>query len=1177
MNNNVHGCGAAALRDVTLDDKYTVERGRIYLNGVQALARLPMLQKERDVRAGLNTAGYISGYRGSPLGGLDMALNAAKKHLAGHDIVFQPGVNEELAADALWGTQQVNLFAGARHDGVFGMWYGKGPGVDRAADALKHANLAGTSRHGGVLLLAGDDHACKSSTTAHQSEHLLIASGIPVLYPASVQEYLDYGLHGWAMSRYSGLWAGMKCVTDVVESSSSVELDPDRVQIVLPQDFALPPGGLNIRWPDPPLAQEARMLEHKWYAALAYVRANGLNRVVIDPPGARFGIMAAGKAYLDVRQALVDLGLDEAACRRIGIRLLKVGCVWPLDGLATRDFARGLDEILVVEEKRQVLEYALKEQLYDWRDDVRPHVVGKYDEHDGAGGEWSPERGQPLLPIRYELSPAIVARAIAARLERRELPAELQARIDARIGVIAAREREMQQLQGAGERKAWFCSGCPHNSSTKVPEGSRALAGIGCHYLVLGMERNTATYTQMGAEGTPWLGQMHFTDEKHVFVNLGDGTYFHSGLLAIRAAIAAKANMTYKILYNDAVAMTGGQPVDGVMTVPQIVQQVLGEGASRVVVVSDEPQKYGRHARLPAAVTVHHRNELDTVQRELRETPGTTVLIYDQICATEKRRRRKRGRLPAAERRAFINDTVCEGCGDCSTASNCLSVEPLQTALGTKRRINQSSCNVDLSCVNGFCPSFVTAEGARPRQPGGAGHAAPEPARASLVEPALPALDEPCRIVITGVGGTGVVTIGALLGMAAHLEGKGVTVMDVTGLAQKGGSVFSHVQIARTPEEIRASRIPTGAADLLLGCDEIVTASADALLRTRPGITRAVINSAHTPTAAFVLDRDWKFPAAAAESDIRASIGEACEFIDASALALEHLGDTIYANPLLLGYAWQKGWIPLTRAALLRAIELNATAIEKNREAFEWGRHAAQHGAAAHNAGDKPQVAAPAQALDTLIRERTELLTSYQDAAYAARYRSAVDRLREAESALSGSGLLPLTEAVARNLAKLMAYKDEYEVARLYSDPAFLEKLRATFDGEPGKDYRLTFHLAPPLLAPRNAQGELTKKPFGPWMLRVFRLLARFKGLRGTPVDPFGRTAERRMERRLADDYIALVDEFCNTLDASSRAIALELARLPEQIRGFGHVKERSVLLAEQRRGELLQRYRADS
>jgi indolepyruvate ferredoxin oxidoreductase len=901
-----------------------------------------MLQKERDVRAGLNTAGYISGYRGSPLGGLDMALNAAKKHLAGHDIVFQPGVNEELAADALWGTQQVNLFAGARHDGVFGMWYGKGPGVDRAADALKHANLAGTSRHGGVLLLAGDDHACKSSTTAHQSEHLLIASGIPVLYPASVQEYLDYGLHGWAMSRYSGLWAGMKCVTDVVESSSSVELDPDRVQIVLPQDFALPPGGLNIRWPDPPLAQEARMLEHKWYAALAYVRANGLNRVVIDPPGARFGIMAAGKAYLDVRQALVDLGLDEAACRRIGIRLLKVGCVWPLDGLATRDFARGLDEILVVEEKRQVLEYALKEQLYDWRDDVRPHVVGKYDEHDGAGGEWSPERGQPLLPIRYELSPAIVARAIAARLERRELPAELQARIDARIGVIAAREREMQQLQGAGERKAWFCSGCPHNSSTKVPEGSRALAGIGCHYLVLGMERNTATYTQMGAEGTPWLGQMHFTDEKHVFVNLGDGTYFHSGLLAIRAAIAAKANMTYKILYNDAVAMTGGQPVDGVMTVPQIVQQVLGEGASRVVVVSDEPQKYGRHARLPAAVTVHHRNELDTVQRELRETPGTTVLIYDQICATEKRRRRKRGRLPAAERRAFINDTVCEGCGDCSTASNCLSVEPLQTALGTKRRINQSSCNVDLSCVNGFCPSFVTAEGARPRQPGGAGHAAPEPARASLVEPALPALDEPCRIVITGVGGTGVVTIGALLGMAAHLEGKGVTVMDVTGLAQKGGCI--------------RARIATGEARLLLGCDIVVAVSEDALSKTAPGYTQALINTGRSITGEFLRNPDRDFPDGAMEQVVADTVGrEATQFIAATRLATRLMGHSIATNIFMLGHAFQRGLIPLSAEAILRAIELNGAAVEDNLRAFDWGRRAAHDPAAiAALLGDEP-------------------------------------------------------------------------------------------------------------------------------------------------------------------------------------------------------------------------------
>ncbi|WP_020204050.1 indolepyruvate ferredoxin oxidoreductase family protein, partial [Cupriavidus sp. WS] len=627
----------ASLETVSLDDKYTLEKGRVYLSGTQALVRLPMLQKARDRAAGLNTAGFISGYRGSPLGGVDQALWKAKAHLAASDVVFQPGVNEDLAATAVWGSQQVNLFPGATRDGVFAMWYGKGPGVDRSIDVLKHANSAGSARHGGVLLLAGDDHAAKSSTVAHQSEHVLMAAGIPVLYPSDVQEYLDYGLHGWAMSRYSGLWVSMKCVTDVVESSASVEIDPERVRIELPEDIAMPPDGLNIRWPDPPLVQEARLLDHKWYAALAYVRANKLNRVVLDSPDARFGIMTAGKAYLDVRQALADLGLDDDTCRRVGIRVFKVGCVWPLDAQGAREFATGLEEILVVEEKRQILEYALKEELYNWRDDVRPKIYGKFDERGNHGGEWSLPRGDWLLPAHYELSPALIAKAIATRLEKRDLPADVRARIAARVALIEAKEREAARPRIAVERKPWFCSGCPHNTSTRVPEGSRAMAGIGCHYMTLWMDRNTDTFSQMGGEGVAWTGQMHFTGEKHVFVNLGDGTYFHSGLLAVRASIAARANITYKILFNDAVAMTGGQPVDGVLTVPQIAHQVLAEGASRIVVVTDEPEKYGDGAMLPAGVTVHHRDRLDEIQLQLRDTAGVTVLIYDQTCATEKR------------------------------------------------------------------------------------------------------------------------------------------------------------------------------------------------------------------------------------------------------------------------------------------------------------------------------------------------------------------------------------------------------------------------------------------------------------------------------------------------------------------------------------------------------------
>src|SRR5690554_1714204 len=804
MNAPLDQAVLSALGTVTLDDKYTLEKGRAYMSGTQALVRLPMLQKARDRRAGLNTAGFISGYRGSPLGALDQALWKAKTHLADNDVVFQPGLNEDLAATSVWGTQQVTLYPDATRDGVFGMWYGKGPGVDRSMDVFKHANSAGTSPHGGVLLLAGDDHGAKSSTVAHQSEHDFQAAGIPVLYPANVQEYLDYGLHGWAMSRYSGLWVAMKCVTEVVESTASVDIDPDRARIVIPEDFILPPDGLSIRWPDPPLVQEARLIDYKWYAALAYTRANKLNRIVIDAPQPRLGIMTAGKAYLDTRQALADLGLDEETCAQIGIRLMKVGCVWPLNAQDAREFATGLDEILVVEEKRQILEYALKEELYNWRDDVRPRVYGKFDEKDNAGGEWSVPRGQWLLPARGELSPALIAKAIARRLEQFQLPPQVRAGIAARIAIIDAKERELNTPTVTTDRKPWFCSGCPHNTSTRVPEGSRALAGIGCHYMSIWMDRNTATFSHMGGEGAAWIGQKSFTTEKHVFANLGDGTYFHSGILAIRAAIAANANITYKILYNDAVAMTGGQPVDGILKVIDVIAQVHAEGARKVVVVTDEPEKY-QGMKLVGNPPVYHRDELDRVQRELREVEGTTVLVYDQTCATEKRRRRKRGTYPDPARRVFINDTVCEGCGDCSVKSNCLSVEPLETPRGTKRKINQSSCNKDFSCLDGFCPSFVTAEGAQPKKPRPAAQPQPDAQpldAAALPEPTLPALEDSYGILVTGVGGTGVVTIGNLLGMAAHLENKGVTVLDMAGLAQKGGAVYSHVQIAPSPTDL---------------------------------------------------------------------------------------------------------------------------------------------------------------------------------------------------------------------------------------------------------------------------------------------------------------------------------------------------------------------------------------
>jgi len=1171
-----------ALADVTLDDKYTLEKGRAYMSGTQALVRLPMLQKARDRAAGLNTAGFISGYRGSPLGALDQALWKAKQHLADNDIIFQPGLNEDLAATSVWGTQQTVLTPHATREGVFGMWYGKGPGVDRSMDVFKHANSAGTSAHGGVLVLAGDDHGAKSSTVAHQSEHDLISAGIPVLYPANVQEYLDFGLHGWAMSRYSGLWVAMKCVTDVVESTASVDIDPDRTRIIIPDDFTLPPGGLGIRWPDPPLDQEARLMDYKWYAALAYTRANGLNRIVMDSPRARFGIMAAGKAYLDTRQALLELGLDEAACAQLGIRLIKIGCVWPLNAQDAREFATGLEEILVVEEKRQILEYALKEELYNWRDDVRPSVYGKFDQKDNDGGEWSVPRGQWLLPARGELSPAIIARAIARRLDKADLSPELRARIASRIAIIEAKEREQSAPTTAADRKPWFCSGCPHNTSTRVPEGSRALAGIGCHYMSIWMDRNTATFSHMGGEGAAWIGQRHFTSEKHIFANLGDGTYFHSGILALRASIAANSNITYKILYNDAVAMTGGQPVDGVLKVTDVIAQVHAEGARKIVVVTDEPEKY-KGVALAGNAPVYHRDELDRVQRELRDIEGTTVLVYDQTCATEKRRRRKRGTYPDPARRVYINEAVCEGCGDCSVKSNCLSVEPVETPRGSKRRINQSSCNKDFSCVNGFCPSFVTAEGAQVKKP----RPASQPAQAGadkgpamdLPLPQLPALDATYGILVTGIGGTGVVTIGGLLGMAAHLERKGVTVLDMAGLAQKGGAVLSHVQLAPSPAYLHATRIATGEARLIIGCDTIVTSAPDVLAKALKGHTSAIVNSAPIPTAAVIHNPKWQFPQADSNQLLTKAMGDGCEFVDANALAVALLGDAIYANPLLLGYAWQKGWIPLSREALVRAIELNGVMVDKNLAAFEWGRATAHLGAQAV----MPQKAgAPAAAriipmpetLDQIVARNQQWLTEYQNARYAKRYATAVERIRAREASLQPGNANRLTRAVAVNLAKLMAYKDEYEVARLYTDPAFTAGLREQFDGEPGKDYTLTFHLAPPLLARKNEKGQLIKRSYGPWMLSAFRVLAKLKGLRGSPLDIFGKTEERRMERQLIADYIDLVNELADSVTEKNLAVAIELARLPDDIRGFGHVKEANVQAAQARRSELLASYR---
>ena len=1166
------------VRSSSLDDKYTTESGRVYLTGYQALVRLPMIQRERDRAAGLNTAGFVSGYRGSPLGGLDLSLWKAADHLAEHDIVFQPGINEDLAATAVWGTQQLALSPKARVQGVFAMWYGKGPGVDRCGDVFRHANAAGSSRFGGVLAIAGDDHAAKSSTLPHQTDHFFKSMMMPVLAPAGVQEYLDFGVHGWALSRWSGCWVAFKAVADTVETSASVDVDPMRVVVREPDDFEMPDGGLNLRWPDPPLVQEKRLLHHKLYAALAYCRANGLNRVVIDSPQPRLGIITAGKSYLDVRQALDDLGIDAALAAEIGIRLYKVGMVWPLEADGVRRFAEGLDEILVVEEKRQLIEYQLKEELYNWREDVRPRVIGKFDEKGewallrgtGADGHIVVDHGDWLLPAAGELTPAMIAKVIAGRIGR----FFTSEHIEQRLAFLQAKEALLGHRVFAIDRVPTFCPGCPHNTSTRVPEGSRAVAGIGCHYMVSFMpDRHTATFSHMGGEGVPWVGQAPFTDERHIFANLGDGTYFHSGILAIRQAVAAfnrprhhrqpTSGITYKILFNDAVAMTGGQPVDGELGVPQLLRQLQAEGVGTIVLVTDGSETPWRVSDLPHGVQLRHRDELDVIQRELRTLAGVSVIVYHQTCAAEKRRRRKRGTYPDPQTRVYINEAVCEGCGDCGRESNCMAILPVETEFGRKRQIDQSACNKDYSCMNGFCPSFVTIEGGRLRH--GRAQAGKGERFGPLPAPRLPATDKPWGILVTGVGGTGVVTIGALIGMAAHLDGKGVTVLDMTGLAQKGGSVFSHIRIADRPADLHAVRIATGEANAVIGGDLVVTASVDALAKMAVG-THGVVNCFETPTSEFTRNPDWAFPQDKMQAAIVEAVGQKnFDFLDAGSLATKLLGDAIATNLFLLGYAWQRGWVPVSEASLDRAIELNGAAVEMNRQAFLWGRRAAIDLAAVQReVSPAPVIRLRPESLDERIARRAEELTAYQDAAYARRYTDFVARVRAAEAPLGSEAL---TDSVARNYFKLLAYKDEYEVARLFADPAFRAGIDARFEGE----YTLRFHLAPTFLArPDPDSGRIKKKVFGPWMETALRWLAKARRLRGTPFDPFGYHPERKAERALIAQYEADIGALLGGLDAEGLRRAVALARLPEDIRGFGHVKAWSMKKAAEKRAALL-------
>ncbi|MBC8749817.1 MULTISPECIES: indolepyruvate ferredoxin oxidoreductase family protein [Paraburkholderia] len=1136
-----------SLAAVSLDDKYIKLQGRVYMTGTQALVRMLLAQKSRDEALGLNTGGFVSGYRGSPLGAVDQELWKAKQHLASHNIKFVPGLNEELAATSVWGSQMVNLDPNATVDGVFSLWYGKGPGVDRSGDVFKHGNIAGTSKHGGVLVIAGDDHSCKSSSLPHQSEHAFIAAMMPVMNPSGVREFLEFGLHGWAMSRYSGCWVGFKTVTDTIETSASVDIDLKSVDIRIPDSYPVPPDGFSLRWPDAPLEQENRLQRERLYALLEYVRLNGLNRQIWSAPDARFGIVTTGKSYLDTREALALLGLDERAACQLGIRLLKIGVSWPLEPQGVRHFAQGLSEILVVEEKRQIIEYQIKEQLYNEPIYSRPRVVGKYSET----GEWVqvPKAGILLSP-NGELNASTIAATIAARLSRLFKDSELPP------GVRAYLVRDSSNVVGLKfdpslpQRVPHFCSGCPHNTSTKVPEGSRAVAGIGCHFMAMWMDRSTETFTQMGGEGATWIGQAPFTSTRHIFANLGDGTYMHSGSLAIRAAVAAGINITYKILYNDAVAMTGGQPVEGSPTVLQIVCQVAAEGVKEVHLVSDEPEQFAG-AALPRGTRVLHRDSMDVLQRELREVEGVTVIVYAQTCAAEKRRRRKQKKLVDPARRVVINEEVCEGCGDCGVQSNCVSIMPIETELGRKRTIDQNSCNKDLSCVKGFCPSFVTVEGGRLRKAKKAELAVPT----DLPQPEIAQWTRPYNIVVTGVGGTGVITVGALMGMAAHIEGKGVLVLDMAGMAQKGGAVMSHVRIASTPDELHAARVAGREADLILGCDMMVAAGRDALTLSNPDRTVAIMNMDVAPTGSFARDPQWQ---AAPDGLLGQVKGHtlSVDAIEASRIATALMGDAVATNVFMLGYAWQKGLIPLAESSLLQAIELNGAAVAMNKAAFSWGRQAALNLASTRAVAGSEKAIAVAmpprrQTLENIISDRTARLTAYQNARYARRYERFVGEIAALEAnRLHGDSF---SREVAISLYKLMAYKDEYEVARLYTATDFLVRLKHQFEG----DFKLKFHLAPPLLARKDSKGHLVKRQYGPWMLTVFKVLAKARCLRGTPIDPFGYTTERRRERAAIAEFEELMREVATSLETDGLKTALELARLPQTVRGFGHVKER--------------------
>ena len=1144
------------LDNYELDDRYRRESGRVFLTGTQALVRIPLMQRTMDRAAGLDTAGFISGYRGSPLGGYDMELWRASRFLEESNIRFLPAVNEELAATAMLGTQQVEGDPARNVDGVFGIWYGKGPGVDRAGDGLKHGNAYGSSPHGGVLVVAGDDHGCVSSSMSHQSDVAFLTWLMPNLNPASVAEYLHFGLYGIALSRFSGMWVGFKAISETVESAMSVELAP-YPQFVVPQDFQPPPGGLHIRWPDYPGPQIEERLEYKKAATLAFAEANPIDRRIFDTPNARYGIVTTGKGHLDLMEALRLLGIDRSEAHRIGLDVYKVGMVWPLAHDSALEFVRGKREVLVIEEKRGLIESQFKEYFYDYPGRKPERMVGKEDEF-----------GQKLVPWVGELSPIQLAGIVASRLDA----AYAGLNLAGRVKHLKNSDVALIDVTGAS-RTPYFCSGCPHNTSTRVPEGSHALAGIGCHFMASWMDRETDGLIQMGGEGVNWITRSMFNGGQHVFQNLGDGTFYHSGSLAIRQSIAAGTNITYKILFNDAVAMTGGQPVDGPISVERIAHSVRAEGVERIALVTDEPENFDA-ATLPPGTTISHRRELDAVQRELRDIPGVTVLIYAQTCATEMRRRRKRGKLEDPDRLVVINDLVCEGCGDCSIESNCLSVVPKETPFGRKRQIDQNSCNKDFSCLNGFCPSFVTVEGIDRNAKRTATHSLPADTLAVLPEPASPSLEDGYDLLVTGIGGTGVITVGALITMAAHLEGKGTSVLDFMGFAQKFGPVLSYLRFANNPGELNQVRIDDQQADALIGCDLVVSSSSKASRTYRKDHTKAVINSTEMPTADFVRSRDASLDARkrlAAIADITGA--DNLSTVAANSLAEALLGNTIYANVLMLGYAWQSGLVPVSGQALLRAIELNAVDVDRNKDAFNWGRIAAAAPdvirSLLKSSADETDTA---ESLDDVIARRTSYLTEYQDQALAERYHNLVERTRSAEAAVSsGTGL---TETVARSYFKTLVIKDEYEVARLHAKSGFVQSLR----NDHGNRVRIRFHLAPPLISRKlDARGRPRKREFGSWILPLFRLLANLRFLRGGRLDLFGMTAERKRERALIDDFENTLEKVLDGLTADNvdRAAAIVAEYL--EIRGFGTVKEQAMDEARDRIAKALAEYAAVS